>query len=138
MGWCQKNKNSDDGLLQEWAVKKPLCCSSWICSSEQREAPRSMPKATPHHTRTSGTEGMPWWHTFRLANCKVNKTGREAIRGALKHKWLLPLAFHLPKQAPVCCSAVPEQVRGLTARSTALLLIQSKEGLPAGMWSNHR
>lgn len=46
MGWCQKNKNSDDGLLQEWVVKKPLCCSSWICSSEQREAPRSMPKAT--------------------------------------------------------------------------------------------
>lgn len=54
-----------------------------------------------------------------------------------RHKWLLPrLSTYLPERESVCCSAVPDQVRGLTARSTALLLIQSKEGLPAGIWSD--
>lgn len=97
----------------------------------------------PHHARTSGHRAYGQRHTFRIANCNIRETGLEAIRGALKIQQrhtetqvVAPPAFHLPERASVCCSAVPDQVRGLTARSTALLPIQSKEGLPAGIWSD--
>lgn len=83
-------------------------------------------------------------HTVGLANCKVRQTGIEATQGAFKIQQrhtqtqiVAPPTFPSPRASTSVLLISAAQVRGLTMRSTARVLIQSKQDLPAGIWNNH-
>lgn len=100
------------------------------------------PCLMPHHIQAHRVR--PEAHTAGLANCKVGQTGLEATQGALKvqqrhtqTQGAAPPTFPSPRAITSVLLISAAQVRGLTMRNTAHVLFQSKQDLPAGIWSNH-